>query len=273
MKILVIGSGVIGKATHQKLLSFGISSEVALISSRLLEAQSDLQTLNLIRETNLIIWTARDAGAPRELGNSSPLWDRLQRILTQIHWRGKFVFASSAGAIYGNDTEFPSSETSRQFPVEPYGRIKKLHEMDLIENARTGEFEILIARVTNVFTVDKNDRGIIGSVLRSIENRENFVLQWGFQTRDFICLEDLTTILVQLISLKQQGIFNIGSGVSLNMFDVIGKFEHFYQKKSNYVLDGSIPLIPRSEVVISKLLKTGIPQPRTIDMCLLEMKL
>ena len=131
----------------------------------------------------------------------------------------------------------------------------------------------MIARVTNVFTVDKNDRGIIGSVLRSIENRENFVLQWGFQTRDFICLEDLTTILVQLISLKQQGIFNIGSGVSLYMFDVIGKFEHFYQKKSNYVLDGSIPLIPRSEVVISKLLKTGIPQPRTIDMCLLEMKL
>jgi len=270
MKILVIGSGEVGNALFNGLITLGTTRDVAHQSSRALMGQSDEIVRSLVAGTEIILWCARDSGIPGDSRNSIELWERLQQVIIEINWTGKFVFTSSAGAIYGNETEFPSSEGSRKVPVDTYGRLKKRHEEGLIANSEIGSFTYLIARITNIFTFDKGDKGILGSIIRSIQDQETFVLQWGQQSRDFIHLDDVVRILLELISQDYSGVFNLGSGLSITIFDLIEKMETFYRNKCTYQLETAIPAIPRSEVAISKLLKTGIKRARTIDECLQE---
>ena len=266
---LIVGNGSLGNAFYECFLDEFEGNQIDLMSSRELEELSQNQLQELIKNYKLILWCARDAGTPTSTIRSDSLWNRVQFTLLAIRWSGKFIFTSSAGSIYGNDTDFPSRENSRLNPVDQYGELKRVHELQLIQNSRTVGFQFLILRIGNIFTLNERQPGIIGAILRSIQNQESFNLQWGHQTRDFIFLEEVAQMSFQLILKNLTGIFNVASGISYSMFDVIKKFERYFRKDCKYILINEAPIIRKSEISILKILNAGITKPRNLDQILL----
>lgn len=141
----------------------------------------------------------------------------------------KFIYFSSAGAIYGNRSE-TFSETSECKPVSYYG-LSKLH----IENAilfyhRSYGLDYLIIRPSNPYGKGQNiygKQGIIAVIIGKILSNSTIEI-WGdgSAVKDFIYIDDFTAYFVFLFENQHlwNNTYNIGSGVSSSVNDVISAF-------------------------------------------------
>jgi nucleoside-diphosphate-sugar epimerase len=265
MKVLVIGSGLVGQNLAGSFQTHLLPDELKVFSSRWLTSQDNLMLEDLISGSDVILWSARDAGLPSDGINSEKLWERIQNLLQRSQWAGKFVYLSSAGSIYGDGTDGPYSESSDTNPVDVYGALKLKHEDQLKNNAAKCGFEYLILRISNIFTLTPEDVGIVGAILRSMQTKEAFNLMWGLQTRDFIHLSDVCKATIELWKKDAVGIFNVASGSSISILNLVSKLEFKYHKQSFYTLQKEIPPIIRSEILIEKLITLTNWKPESID--------
>ena len=155
----------------------------------------------------------------------------------------KFVFLSSAGAVYGN-TKTPFSEDQEVSPTSNYGKAKYYVEQSL-KTLADNNFQIIIIRATNVIHPDqqfKNNQGLIPAIINSIKSDTPFEL-WGNSNKDYLALEDLVTALVKLSAmdpgveersgktLGSNTVVNVGSGQCFNTKQIIKIAEQVVGKK------------------------------------------
>ena len=123
---------------------------------------------------------------------------------------GKFIYFSSAGAVYGNSYK-SVDETSKLLPISPYGILKVSGE----SAAKEIFINPLIIRPTNVYGPYSTINGFQGiipifsdNILKSkisiIYSNLNF-------KKDYIYVSDLIFVVNFLIENDFSGIFNIGS--------------------------------------------------------------
>ncbi|HKY63571.1 MAG TPA: NAD-dependent epimerase/dehydratase family protein [bacterium] len=132
------------------------------------------------------------------------------------HGVKKAIFASTGGAIYGEQEYFPADERHPTQPASPYGITKLLGEKYLSFYQETYGLETVALRYANVYGPRQNPHGEAGVVAifatKLLKGEVPTINGDGLQTRDYVFVEDV--VRANLLALKPgvKGIYNIGTG-------------------------------------------------------------
>ena len=127
----------------------------------------------------------------------------------------KFIFASTGGAIYGEQKKFPAPESHPTKPLSPYGVSKLAGEHYLFFYKMTYNMSSIILRYANVYGPRQDPHGEAGVVAifaqKLLRGEQPVINGDGMQSRDFIYVGDVVRANVLALSCNGGGVFNIGS--------------------------------------------------------------
>ncbi|MGC8594696.1 MAG: NAD-dependent epimerase/dehydratase family protein [Candidatus Kryptoniota bacterium] len=128
----------------------------------------------------------------------------------------KIIFASTGGAIYGEQDYFPADESHPTRPLSPYGIAKLSVEKYLFYYKVVHGLEHVILRYANIYGPRQNPHGEAGVVAifasKMLAGEQPVINGDGKQTRDYTFVGDV--VRANLLALDYNGseIFNIGTG-------------------------------------------------------------
>lgn len=143
---------------------------------------------------------------------------------------GKFIFASTGGAIYGEPEKIPVDETAPTEPFSPYGLSKLLAEETIAFYGRHFDFPYLIFRYANVYGPRQNPESeagvvaIFGKLMR--EGRRPTIFGDGTKERDYLYVDDVARANLLALRKGQSKILNLSWGKPVSdqtIFDTIAK--------------------------------------------------
>ncbi|MBT5469234.1 MAG: NAD-dependent epimerase/dehydratase family protein [Nitrospina sp.] len=128
----------------------------------------------------------------------------------------KFIFASTGGAMYGEQEIFPASEEHPCQPLSPYGISKLCAEKYVNYFGTQHGLSTTILRYSNVYGPHQNPHGEAGVVAifcqRLMESLPPIICGDGEQTRDFISVRDIAQANIIALNPQCTGIYNVGTG-------------------------------------------------------------
>lgn len=128
----------------------------------------------------------------------------------------KVIFASTGGAIYGEQDYFPADENHPADPLSPYGVAKLTIEKYLHFYRETYGIDFVSLRYANVYGPRQNPFGEAGVVAifteRLLADKETIINGDGTQTRDFVFVDDVVESNLLALNYPKNDIFNIGTG-------------------------------------------------------------
>ncbi len=137
------------------------------------------------------------------------------------HGVKKFIFASTGGAVYGEQEYFPADEAHPTWPISPYGITKLTCEKYLFYYKEVRNLANVIFRYSNVYGPRQNPHGEAGVVAifsQKFLNGEQPVINGdGKQTRDYVYIGDLVRANVMALDFERSDVFNIGTGVETDV--------------------------------------------------------
>lgn len=135
----------------------------------------------------------------------------------------KVIFASSGGAVYGEQEYFPADENHPTNPASPYGITKLLGDKYLQFYQASYGITFVSLRYANVYGPRQNPHGEAGVVAifatRLLKGEIPTINGDGLQTRDYVFVEDVVKANVLALE-KLRGFFNIGTGVETNVVEL-----------------------------------------------------
>jgi UDP-glucose 4-epimerase len=135
---------------------------------------------------------------------------------------GRVVFASTGGAVYGEQQQFPAAEDHPQYPVSPYGVSKLAAERYLHYYRVQYGLSYVALRYANVYGPRQDPHGEAGVVAIFCGNlaagRTSRINGSGEQTRDYVYVEDVARAnVLALGNAVPSGAYNIGTGVETSV--------------------------------------------------------
>ncbi len=128
----------------------------------------------------------------------------------------KVSFASSGGAIYGEQEVFPAPESHRTDPLSPYGISKLAGEKYLAYYEKEMGLRSVSLRFANVYGPRQEPEGEAGVVAifskLMLDGGQPIVNGTGKQTRDFIYVDDVVESIMTTLGEDIQGAYNVGTG-------------------------------------------------------------
>jgi UDP-glucose 4-epimerase len=126
------------------------------------------------------------------------------------------IFASTGGAMYGEQETFPADEEHPARPLSPYGVAKLAVERYLYFYHREYGLDAIALRYANVYGPRQNPHGEAGVVAifldRLLAGREATVNGDGLQTRDYVYVADIVSANLAALGRFGFGIYNVGTG-------------------------------------------------------------
>jgi UDP-glucose 4-epimerase len=134
----------------------------------------------------------------------------------------RVIFASSGGAVYGEQQEFPASENHPQYPVSPYGVSKLAAERYLHFYHLQYGISYAALRYANVYGPRQDPHGEAGVVAIFSGNlaaqKASTINGTGEQTRDYVYVGDVARAnVLALEGDPPSGAYNIGTGVETSV--------------------------------------------------------
>lgn len=225
-KILVTGaSGFIGRALASRLKAQG--RDVVLIGS----ADGDIAS----RET-LAMFTQQDIAHVFHLAGKTFVpdsWDDPQafcqtNVLGTVNAlefcrKNRIPMTYVSAYVYGHPDSLPIGENSAIRPSNPYALTKRLAEEACEFYASAYDLPVTTIRPFNVYGIGQAEHFLIPAIIsQALDSGGKIVVKDLAPRRDYVYLEDLVTAL--LATLDKPGgyrVYNIGSGVSLSVQEVI----------------------------------------------------
>ncbi|GHW45191.1 UDP-N-acetylglucosamine 4-epimerase [Vibrio cholerae] len=143
----------------------------------------------------------------------------------------KIVYASSGGLIYGDNVEQNIlNENSITNPKISYGLVKKINEDYLRLLSEHYNSKFISMRISNPYGIKQNKvgtQGVIPIFTNLILNSKEINLSESeFSCRDYIYIDDLISAFEKTIYYHGKcSIFNISSGISYTLFQLIEEIE------------------------------------------------
>jgi UDP-glucose 4-epimerase len=144
------------------------------------------------------------------------------------HGVRRLIFASTGGAMYGDQALPPTPETVSPEPVSPYGVAKLAVERYLHAFRVMHGLEAIALRYANVYGPRQNPHGEAGVVAifsRAIVADQAFMINGdGGQTRDYTYVGDVVQAVLLAAALRVEDrlpILNIGTGLETSVTDLV----------------------------------------------------
>jgi len=138
----------------------------------------------------------------------------------------RFVFASSGGAIYGEQETFPANETHPRRPASPYGVSKLCGEEYLAHYSMAHGMSCAAMRYANVYGPRQDPHGEAGVVAiflaRMLANQAPTINGDGMQTRDYVYAGDVARANALALESHLQGAINIGTAREATVVELAG---------------------------------------------------
>jgi UDP-glucose 4-epimerase len=133
----------------------------------------------------------------------------------------KFLFASSGGAGYGEQSVFPAGENHPLHPVSPYGAAKISAELYMHFYRVQHGLDYTALRYSNVYGPRQDPHGEAGVVAifaeRLLRGQRAIVNGDGEQTRDYVYVGDVVKANVAALSRGGGRSINIGTGIETSV--------------------------------------------------------
>jgi UDP-glucose 4-epimerase len=236
MRVLITGgAGFIGGHSARALLSRGHSVEVVddLSGGRRENVPKDVQlhvldvrspeTMALVErlKPDAILHLAAQMDVRRSMAD--PTFDASVNVLGIVNLlqaavnagTSRFCFASSGGAVYGEQDEFPARESHSRRPASAYGTSKLCGEEYLALYGRAYDLSGLALRYANVYGPAQNPHGEAGVVAiflqKMLSGGAPVINGDGLQTRDYVYVEDVARINALAVESRFAGALNVGT--------------------------------------------------------------
>jgi UDP-glucose 4-epimerase len=182
------------------------------------------ETADLIRRWRPQVIVHHAAQMSVQMSVNDPLLDARENILGSLNLFQaaaqarvkKIIFASTGGAIYGDEVPLPARESDWPRPEAPYGIAKLAVEHYLHFFQREHGIIPLILRYANVYGPRQNGLGEAGVVAIFIEKflagQPPRINGDGLQTRDFVFVGDIVAANLLALEYPRAGTFNLGTG-------------------------------------------------------------
>jgi UDP-glucose 4-epimerase len=139
--------------------------------------------------------------------------------------RTRVLFASTGGALYGNDVLIPTPETYVAKPLSPYGASKLAGEAFVATQARSEGLDHVVLRLGNVYGPRQNPHGEAGVVAifsdRLLDGETPVAYGNGRPTRDYVHVADVTRAFLLAADRAVAGTFNIGWGKEVSVLELL----------------------------------------------------
>jgi len=241
-KILVTGaSGFVGRHLTEELKRHG--AEVLAIDEhgnnsidvrdwrRIRDLGSRIGKLDLVYHLAALMFVPYSFENPREVYDVNVLGTLNILELCRVYSVSRFIFASSY--VYGPPRYLPIDEEHPLNPTSPYARSKVMGE-DLCRayNEDYG-LRLTILRPFNIYGEGQSDNFLIPSILKQLRCG-TIELQDPEPRRDFLYISDAIEAYVKAGEYKGSGfdIFNIGSGVSYSVDEIVSKILEAWGQKA-----------------------------------------
>jgi len=136
--------------------------------------------------------------------------------LAATHKIRKFIFASTGGALYGEQDYFPADENHPTEPMSPYGIAKLTVERYLNYYRENFNVQPTVLRYSNVYGPRQDPHGEAGVVAifckQLLKDQNPVIFGDGKQTRDFVSVFDVVSANVKALSKNCNGTYNVGTG-------------------------------------------------------------
>lgn len=139
----------------------------------------------------------------------------------------RFIFASTGGAIYGEQEDFPASETHPVNPISPYGVAKLAVEKYMYFYHNQYGMHTIALRYGNVYGPRQNPLGEAGVIAIFCHNMlagdQPYINGDGLQTRDYVFVDDVVRANTAALGLDGQHVINIGTGIETDVVTLFDK--------------------------------------------------
>jgi UDP-glucose 4-epimerase len=177
---------------------------------------------------------------------ADPIYDAQVNILGLLnllenavrHGVKRVMFASSGGAIYGEQQSYPAPESHPAHPISPYGIAKLTSEHYLYYYQQVRGLSSVSLRYGNVYGPRQDpfgEAGVVAIFTQKMLTGEVPVINGnGQQTRDYVFIEDVVEANVAAMHHELEGVFNVGTGKETSVNELFGhlrKLTHFDQKE------------------------------------------
>jgi len=134
---------------------------------------------------------------------------------------GQVVFASTGGAIYGEQKSFPADEDHPLRPLSPYGVAKLAVERYLWFYHVEYGLDVTALRYANVYGPRQNPHGEAGVVAifldRLLAGVQPVINGDGLQTRDYVYVGDIARANLAALGTTGYRVYNVGTGIETDV--------------------------------------------------------
>jgi len=139
--------------------------------------------------------------------------------------RATVVFASTGGALYGDDAPVPTREDFPPQPLAPYGASKLAGEAYVATWGRFYDLPNTVLRLGNVYGPRQNPHGEAGVVAifsdRIAQGVSPTVFGDGMQTRDYVHVDDVARAFADAAEARRRGTLNVATGRERTVLEVL----------------------------------------------------
>lgn len=141
----------------------------------------------------------------------------------------RVIFASSGGAIYGDEEPIPADEDHGKRPMSPYGVSKMTGELYLAYYYMAFGMRYVALRYANVYGPRQSTKGEAGVVAifiaQLLAGKPPIINGDGKQTRDYVFVGNVVKANVAALETSHVGGINIGTGRETDVVTLCGMLQ------------------------------------------------
>ena len=174
----------------------------------------------------------------------------------------KFMFASTGGAVYGEQEYFPADEKHPTNPVSPYGISKLAGEKYISYFTRQDGAAYSLLRYANIYGPRQNPHGEAGVVAifskKLAAGATATINGDGLQTRDFVFVEDVVNANEAALLHDGSICMNVGTGIETSVATIYERLASAAQRDYPPRYGPGKPGEQRRSVISANLAKEAI---------------
>lgn len=232
-RVLVTGSsGFVGKYLCEKLRN---EKAVVITFDRTDGDITNWNDVNKIPDADIVFHLAAITFVPFSFENPRVTYEvNITGTLNMLEFCrmrdvNRMIFTSSY--IYGKPRYLPVDEKHPPAPANPYTESKFLGEQLCEAYHRDFGINCVILRPFNIFGKGQNPSFLIPSIVKQISNENKIVLDDSAPKRDLLHVDDLIDAYLMAAEYPKHEVFNIGSGKSYSVKDIVNMILNLYPKK------------------------------------------